>query len=506
MDVGHEGRVVRVVGVHPIGHGDEQVLIGGAVAEDREDAVEGEHDVLGAVAVEIAGAGAVGIGEGDRGVERGLEGEVWIDETERGRVQVVGLARGEQDRPGGEDLRVAVLEAVGDGHQEVLPAIAVEIDRPGEVEIGVLIAGPGGTQGVERKARKAPAGVDVEPEDVVAEAGGDGVGEAVAAGVEEEDATAGAREREAGLGRSKAPVLQAAEREIARGGRGVRAAVADHEIDLLVAVEIERVKLGVAAVAGEAIDRRAAGLEAGGRRVARGPPHVRLPDRVAGVAVQHLAVVVALDEIGDAVAVEIGEVHGRAFAGERGRPGVVPERKGAGDAGVEDLEGAAVPGEQHLPVVAGVVDVVEQDVRAAVLIVVEAVPTSGWRCAGSAGTEGLATIGHSSEKPSVAGAKKAGEALGPRLRATSQRVIGLCGVLSAGSVSGETRSSRPSPSTSRSIGLPSCDVGAGISVGIFSKPSSPLLYWKRVGGLHTPSAAHSSTCSRSVRRVIGPRP
>ncbi len=100
LRTGRQRRRQRVGGVHPVGNGDaEGAGIGGAVAEDREHAADGEHDVLGAVAVEIAGTGAVGIGEGDRGVERGLEGELRIDKTERGRVQVVGLARGEQHGP-----------------------------------------------------------------------------------------------------------------------------------------------------------------------------------------------------------------------------------------------------------------------------------------------------------------------------------------------------------------------------------------------------------------------
>src|SRR6185503_7781153 len=104
------------------------------------------------------------------------------------------------------------------------------------------------------------------------------------------------------------------------------------------------------------------------------------------------------------------------------------------------------------------------------------VPSSGWISDASAGPEGSATLGHSSENASFVFAKYGGDALSPRFLATHHSVIGLSGVLSAGLVSGTIKSSRPSPSTSKSIGLASSDVGAATLVLIRLNPGVSLLY------------------------------
>src|SRR4028119_1565698 len=113
----------------------------------------------------------------------------------------------------------------------------------------------------------------------------------------------------------------------------------------------------------------------------------------------------------------------------------------------------------------------------------------------SAGPVGSATIGHSCENARFVFAKKGGDAPSPRFRATRHSVIGFCGVLSAGLVSGTTRSTRPSPVKSTSIGLARLDVGARMLVLIRLNPAGSLLYSKRVGGLQT-SPEHSSICVR----------
>jgi hypothetical protein len=100
-------------------------------------------------------------------------------------------------------------------------------------------------------------------------------------------------------------------------------------------------------------------------------------------------------------------------------------------------------------------------------------------------------------------AKYGGDAVSPRFVATSHSVMGFRGVESAELVSGTRRSSRPSPVRSNSIGLARSDVGAARRVAIRLKPGASLLYWKRVGGVHTASPPHSSTLVRSVRCVVG---
>ena len=56
------------------------------------------------------------------------------------------------------------------------------------------------------------------------------------------------------------------------------------------------------------------------------------------------------------------------------------------------------------------------------------------------------------------------------------------------------------------MGLASVEVGERMPVGICLNPAALCWYWNCVGGMHTPSAAHSSTCVNSVRLVVGPWP
>src|ERR1700679_226690 len=97
---------------------------------------------------------------------------------------------------------------------------------------------------------------------------------------------------------------------------------------------------------------------------------------------------------------------------------------------------------------------------------------------------GLATMGQSSVSATAAAERNAGVP-GPPLWETSQSVMGLTGVLSDLSVSGTTRSSSPSPSMSKSIGLESLEVGARSVVGSCLSPAGLLWYEGRGGGRKT---------------------
>ena len=99
-------------------------------------------------------------------------------------------------------------------------------------------------------------------------------------------------------------------------------------------MSFERLERRIAADPLEQIEGFARAIEARGRRALRRFPEMDGPYRLAGVFGQAIAVVLAADQIGDAVAVEVGEVDGAPFAGEDRwrRRGV--EREGPGNAGV----------------------------------------------------------------------------------------------------------------------------------------------------------------------------
>jgi hypothetical protein len=62
--------------VHPVGDGDQHILIGGEALEDGEEAIQHEHHVGRPVAVDIADARAARIRQRDRVPEQRLKGNL----------------------------------------------------------------------------------------------------------------------------------------------------------------------------------------------------------------------------------------------------------------------------------------------------------------------------------------------------------------------------------------------------------------------------------------------
>ena len=127
----------------------------------------------------------------------------------------------------------------------------------------------------------------------------------------------------------------------------------------------------IAADRRDEIDLLAGRVEPEHRRALRGPPQVRFPDGLARIAVRCFAVIFALDQVGHVVAVDVGQMHRAAGARERGRQRLLADRKGSRNARVVGLERTIWLSQEDVPVDPAVVDVVEQDVFAAVLVVVD---------------------------------------------------------------------------------------------------------------------------------------
>ena len=83
------------------------------------------------------------------------------------------------------------------------------------------------------------------------------------------------------------------------------------------------------------------------------------PHRLHGVAGLCVAMVLALDQIGHAVAVDIGEMDGATGAGQGRRRRRGAERKRPANAGVVHLERVIRLGQEHEPIGPGAINIME---------------------------------------------------------------------------------------------------------------------------------------------------
>ena len=286
----------------------------GVVLEELGRAVGEAHErVEVAVAVEV--------GQERRGeVARRVEPE---------RVRCPAGEGGRDARAGGV-LEVDRLAVVVRAHDEVEVAVAVEVRDGG---VGVVLVQRGESEGVgdrrgERGRPVRPAGV-VEQDEVggpeasaaVVAAAEEGVGVAVAVEVGELDGGVAAAVGEA--------EQVAAVDERRRGGRAgvlvvavVAVGVADHEVEVAVAVDVAEVGREHAAEPGGVVEPDGGGRALGVGRRRRGAGVLEVVERaVRGAG----AVVVAGDEVEVAVAVEVALGVGGGVA-EVGQP----EREGLG--------------------------------------------------------------------------------------------------------------------------------------------------------------------------------
>ena len=232
--------------VHSIGDRHQDVLIRNLTLEDMKDPADWQEHVRGPVAVQVPDARAARIGEGGGPGERRLQRQVRVDERERRLVLKAGC--GLQDGPGREPVGLARQRSVRHGHEQVLPPVAVVVERRGELEVGVLVAEARRAKARDGRRLERPPGVEIRPERVILKAGLDGIGQSVPVHVQEDDAAAVVRAGKPGIEDLPGPVVEPRERSVRRGGN-LRAVGADlhrfqRELHLAVAVEIHRGERG----------------------------------------------------------------------------------------------------------------------------------------------------------------------------------------------------------------------------------------------------------------------
>ena len=229
----------------------------------------------------------------------------------------------------------------------------------------------------EGRARIGRARIEPGPEHVIHLTRLHRVRQTVAVDVDEHDLAARRHSLEARVPARPLLHARAGERGVGGDRRRLRSVVrhehgAEHEVDLAVAVDVDRVKGRVARERGELGNGLTRDVEARRGLALSRLPEVNRPRGQIRVAGLRRIMIDTLDKVGLAVPVHVGEVRGAPGAAQvrQLRTGQA-NRKGPFDAGVLDRERAVRLGDQHVPVDVVSPHVVEEDIHPSVVVIVD---------------------------------------------------------------------------------------------------------------------------------------